>query len=76
MPSSAAHVKGYRLTLFEFAGLWRLAAVDANIVQGNGRPNVSIQADDRIWATFTNAHLNVSLIRITCQCGSTYLTST
>ena len=31
---------------------------------------------DRIWATFTNTHLNVSLIRITRRCGSTYLTST
>ena len=55
MPS-AAHVKGYLLTLFEFAGLWRLAAVDANIVQGNGRPNVSIQADDRIRSYLGNLH--------------------
>ena len=48
----------------QFAGLWRSAAVDANIVQGDGQPNVSIQAGDRIWASFTNAHLNVSLISI------------
>jgi hypothetical protein len=42
--------------------LWRSAAVDANIVQGDGKPNVSIEASDRIWASFTNAHLNVSFI--------------
>jgi len=72
---SAANVEDYRLTLFEFAGLWRLAAVDANIIQGNGRPNVSIQADDRIWASFTDTHWNVSSIRITYR-GSTHLAST
>jgi len=49
--------EGMRLNR-QFAGLWRSAAVDANIVQGDGLPNVSIQAGDRIWASFTNAHLN------------------
>ena len=51
----------------QFAGLWRSAAVDADIVQGDGQPNVSIQAGDRIWASFTNAHLNVSLVSIICR---------
>ncbi|KAF8879290.1 heme peroxidase [Infundibulicybe gibba] len=42
----------------QFTGLWRDAAVDADIPQGNGLPPLSVKAGDRIWASFKNAHLN------------------
>ncbi|KAF8579879.1 heme peroxidase [Ramaria rubella] len=42
----------------QFTGLWRNAAVDAEIQQGSGLPSIKIKAGDRIWASFRNAHLN------------------
>ena len=76
--TSAANVEDYHFTLFvvrwlvAFPGLWRSAAVDANIVQGNGWPNVFDRVGDCTWASFFSVH--VSLIRITCH-SSTHLTS-
>jgi hypothetical protein len=43
----------------QFTGLWREAVVDAHIPQGNGLPPIHVNAGDRIWASFRNAHLNV-----------------
>lgn len=45
----------------QFTGLWRDVAVDATIPQGAGLPAMQVKAGDRIWASFKNAHLNVSL---------------
>jgi len=42
----------------QFTGLWREAAVDAQIPQGAGLPPMNVRAGDRIWASFKNAHLN------------------
>ncbi|KAF7300907.1 Heme peroxidase [Mycena kentingensis (nom. inval.)] len=41
----------------QFPGLYRDAAVDASIPQGDGKPNVEVKAGDRIWGSFRNAHL-------------------
>jgi linoleate 10R-lipoxygenase len=51
-----------QLLPLQFSGLWRSSTVDAKIAQGDGFPPVSIKAGDRIWASFTNAHLNVRFI--------------
>ncbi|KAK7036088.1 heme peroxidase [Favolaschia claudopus] len=42
----------------QFTGLWRGAAVDTVIPQGDGLPPLKIKAGDRIWASFKNAHIN------------------
>jgi len=61
-PSSTELLRGYvreamRLNP-QFTGLWREAAVDASIPQGDGLPPLKVQAGDRIWASFKNAHLD------------------
>ena len=43
----------------QFTGLWRDVAIDASIPQGDGLPPLQVQAGDRIWASFKNAHLDV-----------------
>ena len=43
----------------QFTGLWRDVAVDASIPQGDGLAPLKVQAGDRIWASFKNAHLDV-----------------
>ena len=45
--------------MHQYTGLWRNAAVDAEIPQGNGLPSIKIKAGDRIWASFRSAHVNV-----------------
>ncbi|KAF9466792.1 heme peroxidase [Collybia nuda] len=42
----------------QFTGIWRDAAVDAEIPQGSGRPPLKVKAGDRIRASFKNAHLD------------------
>lgn len=42
----------------QFTGIWRDAAVDAEIPQASGAP-IKVKAGDRIRASFKNAHLNV-----------------
>jgi len=61
-PSSTEVLLGYvreamRLNP-QFTGLWRDVAVDASIPQGDGLPPLKVQAGDRIWASFKNAHLD------------------
>jgi len=61
-PSSTQLLRGYvreamRLNP-QFTGLWRDAAVDATIPQGDGLPPLKVEAGDRIWASFKNAHLD------------------
>ena len=46
----------------QFTGLWRDAAVDAVIPQGDGLPPLKVEAGDRIWASFKNAHLDVCFV--------------
>ena len=43
----------------QFTGLWRDVAVDTLIPQGDDLPPLKVQAGDRIWASFKNAHLDV-----------------
>ncbi|KAF5372318.1 hypothetical protein D9615_009241 [Tricholomella constricta] len=42
----------------QYSGLWRQAAVDAEIPQGPGFPPLEVKAGERIWSNFRNAHLN------------------
>ncbi|KAJ8508992.1 hypothetical protein ONZ45_g8792 [Pleurotus djamor] len=42
----------------QFPGLWREAAFDASIPQGEGLPSIPVRAGDRIFASFRNAHLD------------------
>ncbi|KAJ7133385.1 heme peroxidase [Mycena epipterygia] len=44
----------------QFPGLWRGAAVDAEIPRGDGLPPMKVNAGDKIFASFKNAHLNPS----------------
>ena len=44
----------------QFAGLFRTAAKDCTISQGDGLPDLHFKAGDVIFGSFKNAHLNVS----------------
>ncbi|KAG5337782.1 hypothetical protein C0989_008907 [Termitomyces sp. Mn162] len=46
----------------QYPGLWREATENTVIDQGSGLPPVELKAGDRIWASFRNAHLNVSTV--------------
>ncbi|KAG5638617.1 hypothetical protein H0H81_011507 [Sphagnurus paluster] len=61
-PDSTELLRGYVREALrlkpQFSGLWRQAAVDAEIPQGPGLPPLQVKAGERIWSNFRNAHLN------------------
>jgi len=61
-PNSTELLRGYVREAMRLnpqsIGLWRDVAVDASIPQGDDLPPLNVQAGDRIWASFKNAHLD------------------
>ena len=49
----------------QFAGLFRTAAKDCTVSQGDGLPDLHFKAGDVIFGSFKNAHLNVSSLSLT-----------
>jgi len=60
-PKSTETLRGYVREAMrldpQFTGLWRSVVADATIPLGSGK-SLKVQAGDRIWASFKNAHLN------------------
>lgn len=46
----------------QFAGLFRTAAKDGVVKQGDGLPDINVKAGDVLFGSFKNAHLNVRLL--------------